>query len=401
MPSCYNIHTMAFSFFTKQKLDGSLVLLIDIGSASVGTALVRLVAGKPPHILATVREDIPFQETLSSARFLSGMLHALERALKKIQMANKGHGAPMHTFCTLSSPWFMLKSRTIRISEAASFEVTEKILETFLREDTERLKEELKDTLPSQDIEIIEQKIIQMKLNGYEIKDPYGQTTNQMELIATTGLSSQRVIQGIEHRISQFFYTSSVHFGSFPVAAFSAIRDIFPEEQDFLFLDITGEATDVSLVVNDILSGTVSFPYGKNFFIREISAELKTLHQEAATLFMMFLRDTLEGKWRDQVGGVLPHSKNEWITRFGKALALFSGMGVLPRKVFFTADTEVAPFFAGLIHHAKSEFSLGEGFDVVHLDQFVVAKYVSFESEVIRDPFLVVEALFAGKIIKK
>jgi len=48
---------MALSFFTKQKQDESLVLLVDIGSASVGGALVKIEKGSAPHILVTVRES--------------------------------------------------------------------------------------------------------------------------------------------------------------------------------------------------------------------------------------------------------------------------------------------------------------------------------------------------------
>lgn len=390
---------MVFSFFTKQKSDDSLTLLVDIGSASVGAALVKIEEGKNPHILLTVREDIPFQESLSSTRFLSGMTHALERALKNLQKQNKGHGAPARTFCTFSSPWFILKNRNLKITRTDAFQVTEKNLNAFLDEDIESLKDELKDTLPPADIEIIEKKIIEMKLNGYEIKNPYGQTTHQMEILATVGLSSKKVIEGVERIISRFFHSPSVHFGSFPVAAFSTVRDIFPEERTFLLLDITGETTDVSFIANDLFMGTVSFPRGKNFFIREISTEEHTLHAEASTLLGMFLRDELEGGRRDRIGAVVTRSKDEWISRFEKSLASFRSVGVLPRKVFFTADTDVAGFFTGLINKARSELWAGEAIEAACLDHLMVSKFVTFESEIVRDPFIAVEALLAGKLM--
>ncbi|OHA82781.1 MAG: hypothetical protein A2937_03045 [Candidatus Yonathbacteria bacterium RIFCSPLOWO2_01_FULL_47_33b] len=390
---------MVFSFFTKQKQDESLTLLVDIGSASVGAALVKIEEGKPPHILLTVREDISFQETLSSARFLSGMLHALERSLKNLQKLNKGHGAPAHTFCTFSSPWFVLKSRKLHITRTDPFQVTEKTLDAFINEDIEHLKDELKETLPLVDIEIIEKKIIEIRLNGYEIKNPYGQTTHQMEILATVGLSSKRVIESVENIISRFFHAPSVHFGSFPVAAFSAVRDIFPNEKNFLFLDITGETTDVSLVVDDLLVGVTSFSRGKNFFLREISAGENTLHAEAATLFGMFLRDELEGKKRDTIGNIVARSKDEWAARFEKTLTSFAGTSVIPPRVFFTTDSDVAGFFTGLINTARPESLMGDSLEVAYLDQLIVSKFVTFESEIVRDPFIVVEALLAGKIM--
>ena len=413
---------MVFSFFTKNIQDKNLALLVDIGSSSVGCALARMEKGKAPHIIFTVREDIPFQESLSSAKFLLAMNHALERVLKAAQSKQinlrsvrvSRHGdsksefgnssgkmsadSPSHIFCTLSSPWFILKNRHLHIEKKEPFQITEKILDVFLSDEIESMKDELRETLPPADMAIIERKIIQIKLNGYDIKNPYGQKTSQLEIVATIGVSSKIVIQSIERKIGQYFHTSSLHFSTFPVAAFNAVRDIFPTENNFLFLDITGEATDVSLVVNDLLIGSVSFPRGKNFFIREISTQLRTIHEEAATIFAMYLRGELPSDKSVLVEKIVLNAEKDWLTRFVKATSSLASSGVLPRKIFFTADADIAQSFLAIIAKAKPEFLLSESFEVQYIDQHIVAKFVSFETEVLRDPFIVVEALLAEKL---
>lgn len=390
---------MAFSFFNKK--NEALTLLVDIGSASVGTALVMMEKGQAPRVIASVRENISFQEVLSSARFLFAMNQALDNALKALQLMTKNTGAPAHVFCTLSSPWFILKTRNMHIERKEEFEVTERALDEFINEDIARLKEELKETLPPKDVRIIEKKIIHIKLNGYEIKNPYKQKTSRMDMSVTVGVSSLRVIQSIERKINNFFHVKLVHFGAFPVAAFSTIRDIFPTEKNFLFLDITGEATDVSSVEDDLLTKTVSFPRGKNFFIREISARLRTVHEEATTLFSMFLREELDAVRQKEVAGIVAQAEKEWLMRFEKAIRTLSENGTPPLKIFFTADSDITPLFSTLISKAKSELLMDAVFDVQYLDQHIVSKFVSFETEVIRDPFLVVEALFAEKLVEQ
>ncbi|OHA79909.1 MAG: hypothetical protein A2747_01665 [Candidatus Yonathbacteria bacterium RIFCSPHIGHO2_01_FULL_44_41] len=401
---------MALSFFTKQKQDESLVLLVDIGSASVGGALVKIEKGSAPHILVTVRENISFQDALSPARFLVAMNRSLDKVLKTMQIktnpvglsqATKPTGLPAHIFCTLSSPWFILKSRHLRIAHQEEFEVTERILDEFINEDIALLKEELKETLPPKDVKIIEKKIVQIKLNGYEVRNPYGQKTSRIELSMIVGVSSGKVVESIERKLSNFFHVKSVHFGAFPIAAFSAIRDIFPNEKNFLFIDITGEATDVSLVSNDILAGTVAFSRGKNFFIREISTQLHTVHEEAATLFAMFLRDELDAVQHSKIAAIVAHTEDEWLMRFKKAIGILKGNGMLPFKVFFTADADIAPMLSRLIGTTKLELLKAASLDVQYLDQHIVAKFVSFEAEVTRDPFIVVEALLTEKLFKQ
>ncbi|KKS28012.1 MAG: hypothetical protein UU88_C0001G0114 [Parcubacteria group bacterium GW2011_GWC1_42_11] len=402
----YNVGAMELSFFNKRKQNEVLAVLIDIGSASVGASLVKIEKDKAPHILANVREDISFQEVLSSARFLFAMNNALEKVLKEIQTSigqidlNLEHNKTVsNVFCTLSSPWFILKTRTLDIVREKEFDVTERAIEEFIDKDIEILKDEMKEILPPKDVRIIEKKILQIKLNGYEIKNPYKQKTARVEMSTAIGVSSVKVTKSIERKINNFFHVSSIHFGTFPVAAFSAIRDIFPIEKNFLFLDITGESTDVSLVENDLIIGTISFPLGKNFFIREISTRLNTIHEEAMTLFVMFLRGELHDEQSTQIAGTIADSEKEWLARFEKAIATIAQKGVLPHKIFFTTDSDVMTLFSGLIKKAKSELLADASFDPQYLDQLIVSKFVSFGAGVTRDPFIVVEALLAEKVL--
>lgn len=392
---------MAFSLFRDKKQDETLALVVDIGSASVGAGLVKIQKGQVPKIVVSVREDISFQDALSSARFLLAMNKALDKVLKDLQEKTKRIGNPVHFFCTLSSPWFILKTRELKIAKNEEFEVTERELWKFIDEDILKLKDELKVTLPPEDVRIIEKKIIHIRLNGYEIKNPYKQKTSRMEMMVTVGVSSNKVIQSIERKINNFFQAKLVHFGAFPVSAFSAIRDIFPTDNRFLFLDITGEATDVSRVENDLLMRTVSFPRGKNFLIREISTRLHTVHEEAVTLFSMFLRNELDTVRSAEISKIIETAEAEWSERFEKAIVVLLENSAPPSKIFFTTDVEISSRFLSLISKAKSDLLADGEFEVQYLDQHIVSKFVSFDKEVIRDPFIVIEALFVKKLLEQ
>lgn len=389
---------MALSFFTKRARVPSTVLLVDIGSASVGVALAEMREGKPPHLSALSRKDIPFQEALTSAQFISAMVRALDHAIKEVMKGKKGVRVPEHIFCTLSAPWFILKNRRFVISKDKEFEIDAALIEGSFNAEIEKLKEEVKDILPLKDVAVIEKNIIQAKLNGYEIKDrPYGRRAKEVELTATVSLSSLRAIEGIRRAIDRSFNVSSIHFGVFPVAAFSTIRDLFPHERDFLFLDIAGEATSVSFVAQDILTDTVSFPYGKNFFIREIAIKLRTSHVEAMTLFNVFLRGELDRPRHEEIARVVEYCRGEWVARLEKVLAPRAPF----RKMFFMADEETRHLFEQTMRAIPAKERDAEKFEVWYLDHTATTDLVIFESGVIRDPFLAIEALFAQKILIK
>ena len=388
-----------FSIFTSNKQSEELTLIVDIGSASVGAAFAKIGSGTAPHVVASNRVDISFQDTLSSSRFHNAMIRALDTALVGLEKKLKPTSRIVNVFCTLSSPWFILKTRNIHIVNAQEFEVTEQALASFIDQDIEKLKEEMKDKLPLQDLAIIEKKIIHIKLNGYEIKNPYKQKTSRIELTTTLGVSSRKVIQGLENRIQKFFHVKNIHFGVFPVAAFGVIRDMFPHDENFLFLDITGETTDVTRIENGILTNSTSFPYGKNSFIRAISGGLRTVHQEASSIFMMYLRKELDPVRTLHVTKIINKVESEWLARFEKSVAALSMGSTIPRKVFFTSDVEVEPLFASIVIGSKIPSLMGENFDIQYLDQLIVSKFTTFDTETMRDPFIVIEALFAQKIL--
>jgi len=392
---------MEFPFFNNRRESESLVLLIDVGSASIGASLARIEKGQHPHILTSIREDISFQEVISSHRFMNAMSHSLDKALRNIQKKTKNFGNPAHIFCTLSSPWFILKTRSISITRDEEFEITPEEISNIINSDIEHLKEELKETLPPSDMRIVEKKIIQIRLNGYEVKNPYKQKTSRVEISAIVGVSSQKVVENIEKRIKSFFHSKSIHFGAFPIAAFSVIRDIFPAEKNFLFLDVTGEATDVSLVNNNILVETSSFPLGRNFFIREISSELRTVHEEASTLFAMFARNELDEKRRVVLERILTRAEGQWRARFIKAADRLFKNRASSHRVFFTSDADTAPLFSKIIESSKTEHPLVLPIEAFYLDRAIVSNFVTFETEVTRDPFIVIESLLALKLIEQ
>lgn len=172
---------------------------------------------------------------------------------------------------------------------------------------------------------------------------------------------------------------------------------MYPYQQSFLSIDITGESTDISLVNNDILMGTSFFPYGKNFFIREISVGTRTSQEEATTLFGMYLRGELEEKRHTQIESIIERSRAEWGLHFVKVLTELAKTGRPDPTVFFTTDGDVSRFFEILMKEVSTGFFPGEGAEMKYIDTETMANFVSFESGVVRDPFLAIEALFSKK----
>ncbi len=390
---------MAFSFSLRSKHKEKTILVVDIGSASVGVALVALSPKKNPHILLSEREEIPSQPELSAPKLRRAMEGALGRALRTIGKNLRKHhySLPARVVCTLSAPWSLEKTRHIITESESLFVVTERMVDDILEVDMGNLKQELSGTLPTEDIFVFERRVLGASLDGYQVSSPFGRKTTRLDTIALFGVSSKKVMDGIVSYIGRVFHTKQIEWSSFSLASFSAIRDIFPHEKDFLLLDITGEATTVSLIKNDLLDQSLFFPRGRNTLIRELSLGMNVPHEAAGSLFKMYLRGTLNEQKHEQVKRILKESSQGWVSRLEKTLTALHKEGNLPHTVFFNADKEVAQFY----HEILSEIGTGFGgafFFPRYVDPQVFRGFITSEEGISRDPFLVIGALLASKL---
>ncbi len=390
---------MILSFLKKNISLPPAILIIDIGATSVAGAIVRIEPNKKPDILFTVRKEIQTQHTITAASFLFAMNNALTLVLKIIHARRAAQ--PSHIFCTLSSPWFIIKDRDVQKTMPEVFKITPQSLEECIDEDIEKLKDEEKKKLPYDDIQIIEKKIIRVHLDHCESTNPYGIMASHIALKAMITISSKLVIKRISQTLGVFFHTPEVHFSAFPIAGFSIVRDMFPTEKNFLFLDITGEATDVSLIGGDMLLKINSFPIGKNFFIRALSTELSTSYEEATTLFRMFFSDTLHNSKRIMIEKIIQDTREKWCTQFKKIWSTFSKEGIVPHRIFFMSDPDIAIYFITLIDSIKEQIFTSRMGPVKYLDQKTLEKYVSIESSPFGDPFIITEVFFVMKILEQ
>lgn len=382
------------SFFSKQKT--AKVLLVDVGSASVGVAFALYENGLVKEIIFSERVNIPFQESLSSSRLLLGMNTALSSALKSVQKQKLG--VPDKIVCTLSSPWLMVKNRSLRIVSDTPFVVTERAISDAIDKDIAELTKDLATTLPIEDVFLLEKSIIDLKVNGYHIENPYGKKTKGLDVVVTVGISSKKVVASISRIVGNIFHTQGLQFNSFPLVAFSAVRDMFPDKKEFLFVDITGETTDIMLVHEELFKEATSFSAGKNFLIRELAVAENTSHTQATSLLRMYLEERLSLKQSLSVGETVHKSKEAWLLRFEKALQKLDKTSPLPSMIFFSCDDDVANMFEELMRVARAGVSSRIGFEVAFFDQFLASRFIVFRSGIPRDPFLALEALFIQKI---
>ncbi len=393
---------MTFSIFGREKKDTFLVF--DIGNASVGGALVKrkIENGHPSlQILTSEREEIPFGEHVLFDRLLKNMLSAVgtvaERLTKKA-----GRHIPL-VRVVLASPWYISETKIISIKKAKKFVFTETMQNEFIAKEISDYKQLLvKRNKVGYDeaLSVVESEIINVCLNGYDTVAPLGKEAYDIKLALYLSVSHEKILKTITDKLLSFSPNANITFHSFPLAYFSAVRDLYPKNHDFLLLDVSGEITDVSLVRRGVLLETASFPLGRNFLLRRVAIGLKRTLPEAFSLLSLSQRNELHQNEKEKFTKIFFKVKDEWLGAFQKVLADLSGELYVPGEIFLAADDDVTGLFAEWISGEQfSQYSLThEKFRVLPFFR-AYSSIVDGQSTAAHDQFIDIAALFTEKLI--
>lgn len=390
-------------FLQQEKNRQRLVAIFDIGSGSIGGALVGIDEKNIPEIIFTVRRGIPFQEEFNFRRFLSLMGKTLE-AISLLMQKASGAGVVAQAYCTLASPWYASQTRLVRYAQETPFTVTVGWLDKLMQKEILLFRDSklfLHAKAGDPPPEIMESKNMQTKLNGYALQNLYGKKAIELESALYISMIPVNIRTSILASITKFLNLPTVHFSSFSFSAFDTIRGIFPDEHSFLFMDIAGEVTDLSLVNDGVLFESVSFPAGKNLLIRGIVRKMKITPALAISELELYAAHRSTPEHTKYIEEVLTETTQKWRGFFEDALSRFAAEFPIPRAIFYTTDDNITEWFERAIRETDlSKFSQEHSvFTVRSLGSVCLNKFVHPLEPDFQDPFLAIETIFAHKCL--
>ena len=170
-----------FSFFSHKK---EVVMIVDIGSASVGAALARISSDPKiqPIITGSVRTQLEFQEHLRFDRFVNLMLGAVESSITSLFKVSKEKPRIVH--CFMASPWYASQVRKTSLKKDKRFVFTKDIFNSIVNDEARRFEEEeiANYTRLKEHTYFIEKQVVNIALNGYHTENPFGVMAQNVEL---------------------------------------------------------------------------------------------------------------------------------------------------------------------------------------------------------------------------
>ncbi|HEU5114737.1 MAG TPA: hypothetical protein VFT82_03150 [Candidatus Paceibacterota bacterium] len=396
-----------FSLFGKK---AELGIVYHIGTASVGAGLVRFHAGNLPHVVYSLREPIPYQENVDPERFLASMIEALKvinarlakDGLAHLKFTEFGTLAVKRVFYVFSSPWAVTETKVATIKEKESFTFTRDRVDRIIEAEEKAFEKEMAggDESALKGLRAIERHVIDIRLNGYEVADPYGKKARFADVTFLTSLVPEALLEKISDISVKTYHPRDTRSYSFVLASFSVIRDVFHEEKDFIFLDIGSEISDVTVVKNGLIASTASFPLGRHFIVRKVKKALGATAAEAASLIRAYEADAADKATAEKLKPILDAAAEEWAGGFRTVVSKAGGAISLPTKIFVVVSTDIVELFMRALRSEKvtelGAFDAPLSAILVHPGKLKGA--VAFGKHAEPDPLVAIAAAFAGRV---
>ncbi len=350
------------SLFSFSKSAERIGAIIDVGSGSV---LVAVVASKAntstPTIIWSHREHAPLRNIDSLDQSAKAVMTALVNALLKFDVEGRRalyeynkRSRVDEIQCSIAAPWSYTVTKTINYTQEEAFEVTDSLIEELLKTATEKIAVELSENESASQLglSIIARTTLDLLANGYRVKRPMGEQTNELSISHASVVTQQYLIDHIDDLRHKLFPSTEIHTLSYVLILHCVVRDIFKNAFDSCLVNITYEATEIGIVRDGTLQYATHTPFGSFSLAREIAditsvpllEAFQYLHNEVPYAFM----ENLSESQKAEVEKVI-----EAYT--ARVADLFHETGddlSIPKQIFLHADLKSETLFRDIVEKA-------------------------------------------------
>lgn len=376
---------MGFLFGAKRSAQN--VALFDIGSGSVAGALTRVSENEPPALYFTAR--LPVER-----RGEESVTSAMERSLKALADLMVAEGAPVlrretghagieDVVASVSAPWQETHITVDTIQESKPFTFTENLLNERIKA-AASLKEGCVSTGHS---------VIATLLNGYEISQPFGKRAKRADLVIVSSSITAEAEAVVKNTIRRAFHAHDIDITAFGEVAYTAFRDLFPHEKDFIVVDVAGEGTDLLFVKQGLLLDVASAKCGVNALLAGV--------RQAARGSVTPLNDdnVIDSDRNNRFAGAVSTAEEEWLEHIRTSLKSFASRHPLPRTLFLLSDAHAREFLVRRLgaESIRSLWLSDEPLTVIPVKPQHFAPFIKTRGAAEGDIFLALLALFRNR----
>lgn len=381
-------------FFKSNKKKDRVVVILDVGSGSVGGACAVIPKDfeeNIPTILKSVRFEIKQNLTHDKNLFEKEAINTIKKVAQALYQSRIGKIDEV--VCVITSPWCNSETKRVSLSNKKPFVLTKKILDELVTKETFEINQNFKKE-KGESAELIEKLVTEVFVDDRSEVDPIGQKCQFLDLNLSYSYSSRSFIDKTREALSGIFSCPSINFSSFPILTYLMIRENFAGEETHLLLDIGSEVTDLSVINNGVFKQKYSFPFGKRTIFKHLALSLKIEDRDAVEIFKLYYHNELSASVKEKVKLVFNSIEKFWSEELKLCLNSIPKKHELPKVMFLTIDNDMRNWFFEVFKNTEftNNITLHNKFRVIILDENEMIEMCAYQ-EGTHDPFLMIEAI--------
>ncbi len=385
--------------------------VLDINTTSVDGAIIEVFRDAVnicPKIISSSTNTLEIPDNLDPTRFLEHTLENIKNAMEALVRDPNGPGVkgmPSTWVCFLAAPFYVSQSRLIKTEKEKSFTVSEKMIKDIVAGEMAKFKGAGHDIFPgvtSDDHEIINSSVMEIKLNGYDdLKNIYQKNVNTLDLSLYLSASATDILKRFKETISSVLRVKKISFYPFAFSLFSTFRDLTSTINDStVIVDIDGETTEITLVERDSLLENFSFPVGTNSLVRKVATEMGTVKEEAYSSLKMLAAGKRNMALVDKLPQVVERELSFWTAKFFRSIDESLDHFLPTNRLLVTGNPLLTPLYLERLRRPVAEnLIIGDkNFEVNYFQDKVVSEICEFDVSKKPTTRLMVEAIFSDKL---
>lgn len=329
------------------------IVVLDIRDGSVGGMILSLDKdGKNiPEKIFSIRKEIPFQRNFNHKR----LFYATSQAMVSVStaIARSGFRLPKKIFCVVSPHLHASQVRVIKSKYDKPITVSESLLKTLVLEDIKQFENKHLDLGGDSSNAVLEHKIMQIKLNGYETDSPIKKVASEIEISVFVSMVPKILLYDLRKIIFKNLHSDIIDFHSFTFVLSDVIRGVSLDKRGFAVIDVEDEISEISVIRNGVIEDTASFPVGMSIITRIVMDRFGISHEQAISYLKLFTSRSGESEIIAKMSDVVERARVIWSDLFYQSLKKISYHHLLPDTFYIATDEVCKDVFLDFITRAE------------------------------------------------
>ena len=395
---------MSFFLFNNKP---DLSLIFNIRDSVISIGAVRFEKDKKPDLILCQNFKIKNSEPDNHKKYVSSMFKVLDKSILSIRkgLAKIGNKEKIgkHYFF-LGSPWCVSKAKTIKISKDKPFEINSQLLDKVIIGEEFSSEEDIEGETNLLNWKVLEQRIIQSKINGYKVEEIYGKKASNLAIELFVSFLPFEIKDKLDLYINDRLGKNvKRQSNSCTLSAYTFLRDLYEDKNDFIYVDVGEFITDVSVVRDDVIFGTGSFPFGEKNII-EVAMRQSNIPEEVFKSSLSIMSDKrYDTETTKKTEDLLDKGLEIWENKFKDIISKICTEMNVPNNLFIIPNSLVSNIlvkdFARKVEANNFEI-LDSQMSINTISDTVFNSFVINGKVYNNEPYVKMDIIFLDKILK-